>query len=618
MKKNSLFLLLIMSLVVIIPANVKAFQVNPAGYCNIANNPNGAENAVCYIGSNRHVTFITENGNTSNNYFCLNESTELGPSTYSDTPVATYTDNGFACAVHELLRSGDISLSDLSNGYFNFGTVTPDNYSNYTVSTINGSALTYYKIQMKMWDLGKTATCSKYVEPTQNPTIKLTAGTLTENGEYYYSKITVTKSQNVNSYNVTLQNQPQGTLISTNQTAAGAVNGTNLTAGEFYILIPASSAANAVVTVNAVHNYNDASVSATVTEYSPVSIPTNQVVGRLNLAINSTPKSVSAQVKVALNPVIDFKVCKKDSKTNNPMSGVKFGVTSADAAVSFEVTTGADGCATKENVKQAKYTVTEITTPNGYVKSANKSIDCTQITGTTCLYNAVNTPITLKVKKLDDSGEALVDAKMQILDKDGNVFDEWTSVLEDHIVNKNIPFGKYTLREEEAPAGYVIATEIEFEIKEDSYVVGNETKQYGDDAIVTVTMIDKVTKVSILKTNAETGEPLVGAVLRIEKEDGTVVGEEWTTDGTPKVFTKMAVGTYYLVEVSAPEGYILQEERQPFTISQSSPEQEIIIENHKVPSTAANKSALLISFAMLDIALGISIILYVRKRKITE
>ena len=220
--------------------------------------------------------------------------------------------------------------------------------------------------------------------------------------------------------------------------------------------------------------------------------------------------------------------------------------------------------------------------------------------------------------KLDESGDALIDARMQILDKDGHVFDEWTSVLEDHIVNKSIPFGKYTLREEEAPAGYVIATEIEFEIKEDSYVVGNETKQYGDDAIVTVTMIDRATRVSILKTNAETGEPLVGAVLRIELEDGTVVGEEWTTDGTPKVFTKMAVGTYYLVEVSAPEGYIRQEERQPFTISQSSPDQEIIIENHKVPSTAANKSALLISFAMLDIALGISIILYVRKRKVTE
>ena len=131
-------------------------------------------------------------------------------------------------------------------------------------------------------------------------------------------------------------------------------------------------------------------------------------------------------------------------------------------------------------------------------------------------------------------------------------------------------------------------------------------------------MVDEVTRFSVLKVNAETGEPLVGAVLRIEKEDGTVVQEEWTTTAEPKEFTKMEFGTYYLVEVSAPEGYLLQEERQPFTISQTSQDQQVVIKNVEVPNTAANKSALLISFAMLDIALGIAIILYVRKRKVTE
>ena len=74
----------------------------------------------------------------------------------------------------------------------------------------------------------------------------------------------------------------------------------------------------------------------------------------------------------------------------------------------------------------------------------------------------------------------------------------------------------------------------------------------------------------------------------------------------------------YLVELEAPEGYVLQEERTPFVISHSSEDEQVVIENHAVPSTAANKSALLISFAMLDIALGIAILLYVRKRKAME
>lgn len=617
MKKNKLLMGLALSAIVALPANIKAFTVNPAGFCN--DNPaNGTQNAICYIGQSRHITFITQNGDTSKNYFCLSKDKQLGaPGNYTDTAVKTYEDTGYACAVHNLLNDGTISVSDLTNGDFSFGTVTPDNTTNFTVQNVSGSALTYTKIQYEMWDIGSTATCNKYTD-AKTRSIKLAASKPTQNGDYYVSKITVTKT-NVDSYNVTLQNQPQGTIISTNNTAAGQVNGTNLTAGEFYILVPSASAASSIVTVKASREYTNTSVSAKVYEFTPISQSENQNLGKLNINIKTEPQTVSSEVKVSVDDIVDFKICKKDSKTNNPMSGVKFNVKSSDASTTFDLTTGTDGCATKANVKKAKYVVTEVTTPTGYVKINPKSVDCTTIaSGTSCVYNAVNTPITLKVKKLDDSNEPLKDAKMQILDKDGNVFDEWTSVLEDHIVNKNIPFGKYKLREQEAPAGYVIATEIDFEIKEDGYVVGNETKPYTEDAVVTVTMVDKVTKVSILKTNAETGEPLVGAVLRIEKEDGTVVQEEWTTDGTPKVFTKMPVGTYYLVEVQAPDGYILQEERQPFTISQSSPDPEVIIENHKVPSTAANKSALLISFAMLDIALGIAIILYVRKRKISE
>lgn len=623
MKKKSLFLLLVIALMMIIPLNANAFQVNPAGlHCSDDEYPpNGVANGICYVGSERPMTFITQNGDTSINYFCLSEHKSLGPKQYNDAPAQTYTDTGFACAVHNLLSRGEIQISDLSSGYFSFGTVTPDNTTDYTLQVATGKPLIYTKIQTEIWNIGPNATCTPYTENVTAPTMSLSAGamTLTSDNNYYYSRVTVTKSASVQNYLVMLENQPVGTIVSTTNAATGAIDISQpISANEFYVLVPAS-ATDASFRVKARTSYDVRSLTASMAKYVPTSDDTNQDLGRLNLTINTTPRNVDAQTQVAVNPTIDFKVCKKDSKTNNPMSGVKFSVRSSDNSVSFELTTGADGCAIKNDVKQSAYIVTEVATPNGYVKANPKSMDCTTTNaGSTCLFSTTNTPITLKVKKLDDSGEALVDAKMQILDKDGNVFDEWTSVLEDHIVNKNIPFGKYTLREQEAPAGYVIATEIEFEIKENGYVIGNETKSYGDDAIVTVTMIDKVTKVSILKVNAETGEPLVGAVLRIEKEDGTVVQEEWTTDGTPKVFTKMPVGTYYLVEVSAPEGYILQEERQPFTISQSSADQEIIIENHKVPNTAANKSALLISFAMLDIALGISIILYVKKRKATE
>ena len=619
MRKNRLFLLLLMAIMMILPKSANAFTSNPAGLnCN-SDHPNGVENGICYTGTDRHITFITQQGNTSINYFCLSEHKELGPHEYGDTPVELPPDTSFACAVHNLLANGTISLSDLSDGYFSFGTITGYD-SNYNVSSVSGSALVYTKLQTEMWRIGENATCTPYTEQVTAPTMSLSAGpmTLTTDGNYYYSKITVTKTGVLQHYTIVLENAPENTIRSASTSPADKIEANQqISANEFYVLIPAASATTATVRVKTQYDYSVGTVSATMYKYTPTTHTANQDLGRLKITKSSTPKTVTAQTQVSLNPTIDFQICKVDSKTNAPMAGVEFKVTSQDASTTFNLTTGDDGCAIKENVKQTKYTIVEVNTPNGYVKLNNKSIDCSSITaGQICKAPIENTPITLKVKKLDESGAALVDAKIQILDKDGNVFDEWTSVLEDHVVNKNIPFGKYTLREEEAPEGYVISTEIEFEIKEDGYTIaGGELQSYGADAIVTVEMIDEPTKVSILKINSETNEPLAGAVLKVTDVDGNTI-DEWTTTTEAHVIEHLAYGTYYLVEVAAPEGYVLNTEPIEFTISQTSSDEKVTM--HNVPDTIASKSALLISFAMFDIALGIGILVYVNKRKETE
>lgn len=624
MKKNRLLLLLLMAILVILPKSVKAFQVNPAGLnCN-TDNPNGVENGICYIGSSRHITFITQNGNTSVNYFCLSEHNELGPHVYSDTPVYTKTDEGFACAVHNLLTNEDISLSDLNEGYFSFGTITGYD-SNYNVSSVSGSALVYTKLQAEMWRIGEDATCTPYTtQPSVAPTISLSAGpmTLTTDGNYYYSKITVTKSTGVQNYRVTLSNAPANTVISrTNSTDAANIihTGEQTTLTEFYILIPAASATTATVDVKTQYDYSVTSVSATIEKYKPTEHTTNQDLGRLKITKSSTQKSAAGQAQVSLNPTVDLMVCKYDKKTHAPLEGVKFDITSEDSSVQpFQLITGSNGCATQPKVKQVKYFITEVTTPDGYVKLNRKSLNCAEITaGQICKAEIDNTPISLRVAKLDDSGHKLVDAKLQILDKDGNIFDEWTSeaVLDYHEVDKKIPFGKYTLREEEAPNGYVIATEIEFTIAEDKYYIGETAYEYGPEAVVTVEMVDEPTKVSILKVISDTDTPLEGAVLRVEDADGNTI-DEWTSGSEAHVIKNLAYGTYYLIEVSAPEGYVLNTEPIEFVISKTSSDEKVTM--HNVPDTIASKSALLISFAMFDIALGIGILVYVNRRKETE
>ena len=640
MKKRNLFLLLIMSLILIMPKGAKAFTINAAGICNVADGQqaNGTSTQICYTGVKREITFITSNESPSQKYFCLEEDKDLDSATYGDTPT-TYSNSGYACAVYALLNDGTLTIDQLrtaiggNSGTLNFS-VTPDDTTHYTLSaTQNTAQEVYVKIQQKIWDssISASTNCASsvpYVQPKGSavPSISsnLTATELTKDDpsdEYLYSKVTVTKNSAVPSYKLELTNEPANTKVAIDKAGATLITNLNaVTVSEFYILIPAT-ATNINVNVKASYTYTEKKVTnVTINQYT-TSHTANQSLGKLSATTVDTSKTTSGQIRIESNPTIDFKICKVNKA--NPsikIPGVQFKI-KPSGSEEFTLTTGSDGCAIKKNVSRDTYTITEVSAPAGYVKMANGTANCTTTAyGTACEYTAENTPITLKVKKLDTSNKPLKDAKMKILKADGTeAIPQWTSVLEDKIIDfKDMPFGKYTLVEEEAPNGYVISTSVEFEIYEDHYVVNNETKQYTADATVTVTMIDEPTKVSILKVDKTTGKPLSGAVLVIEDADGNRVTEEWTTDGTAKVFTNLSFGTYYLVEISAPDGYVATSERTEFTISQTSADEEVIIENEEVPSTASSKSALLISFAMLDVAIGIAILLYVKKRQAFE
>ena len=88
--------------------------------------------------------------------------------------------------------------------------------------------------------------------------------------------------------------------------------------------------------------------------------------------------------------------------------------------------------------------------------------------------------------------------------------EEWISTKEEHVIY-GLPEGSYTLHEELAPYedGYVSASDVTFEVKED----GSVTK---------VEMKDEYSKVEISKTDLTTGKELEGAKLQIIRKDGTV------------------------------------------------------------------------------------------------
>lgn len=171
------------------------------------------------------------------------------------------------------------------------------------------------------------------------------------------------------------------------------------------------------------------------------------------------------------------------------------------------------------------------------------------------------TKVEISKTDMTDSKE-VPGAKLTILDKDGKVVESWVSDKAPHMVEK-LPVGTYTLREEQAPDGYLIAEEVSFEVKDTGEIQKVEMK----DARPTGKLVLK-------KTDAEDGSPLAGAEFELRiKKSGKVVATLVTDEEGIATSGDIPIATYkdgkmkkeieyILVETKAPEGYVRSEKEE--------------------------------------------------------
>ena len=272
---------------------------------------------------------------------------------------------------------------------------------------------------------------------------------------------------------------------------------------------------------------------------------------------------------------VQITVVKKEAGTKEVLEGAVFGlfakedIVNKDGKVVVKAgteiergVTGKDGKLTfVSDLPLGKYYVQELTAPKGYVKSdkvfevdASYQGDDKEVIEFEAEFE--NKPIKVQISKTDITGSnELEGAVLSIIDADGRLVEKWTSGKEPHMIEK-LPAGKYILREETAPFGYVIAQDIEFEVKETAEIQKVAMK---DEAAVGKIIISK---------KSEDGKALAGAKFEIRDKDGKVI-ETLTTDkdghaesgelpiAAFKDGKYEAAVTYTVVEVEAPEGYLL-------------------------------------------------------------
>ena len=195
-----------------------------------------------------------------------------------------------------------------------------------------------------------------------------------------------------------------------------------------------------------------------------------------------------------------------------------------------------------------KYTLVETKAPSSdYVLADPFEFEVTETASAQniSLTNLLTTEVTtydINISKVDITNSKEIEgAKLILRTKDGKKVEEWTSTKEAHVI-KNLKYGTYTLTELSAPSGYVKAETIEF------------TLDKNGKSKTSIVMKDDVTKVEISKQDKENKKDLKGAKLELRDADGKLV-EEWTSDGSAKVFKGLKHGKYTLKEVEAPEGF---------------------------------------------------------------
>ena len=312
----------------------------------------------------------------------------------------------------------------------------------------------------------------------------------------------------------------------------------------------------------------DSAGTFTITDIAPgTTLIIKEARAKAGYILDDTPQTV----KVKSNEVttLEFRnapkgnliIVKQDSVTKEPLEGVEFKITYADGSYVDAEGGTLSSTGLYRTDKAGKITisgisgtvvVTEIETIPGYTIDENSRTQTVVVNpnDTQTLY-FYNTPVGgLQIIKSDkDSGKRIAGVKFEIRKMNGEIIGTYTTDSDGVIYLPEAESGWYTVTELETASGYLLdTTPHRIEVKD------------GQTATLEITN-HKSSRILLHKVDKATGKGIYGAVFLLYDSNRNPIGE-YVTDQDGYIYADegLADGRYYLREIKAAPGYVLDPE----------------------------------------------------------
>lgn len=254
-----------------------------------------------------------------------------------------------------------------------------------------------------------------------------------------------------------------------------------------------------------------------------------------------------------------------DQSSESKVSGAQMKVTTKEGDEIDKWISGKEPHEIKGLIVGKTYILLNTKPAKGYVTA--KKVEFTVKNVVTTQKQEILTDVTkLQISKTDASGKnQIAGAGLVILDKNDQVVEKWTTDSKIHYVEK-LPVGSYTIREEQTAKGYVMRSDVSFELADTGKVqqvsMSNETAK------------GKL----ILNLSEEEGKPLMGAEFELRDSEGKAV-DTLRTDAAGHAESNLQAiadfknGTmgdtlkYFLVQTKCVQGYTADTEKHEVTFA---------------------------------------------------